>query len=54
MIICFAYLKKMSGIRGNALELIKSNFSNRTHRVHIDNVCLTLLILFVVFLNAQF
>ena len=38
MIICFAYLKHMSGIRGNALKLIKSYFSNRTQCVQIDYV----------------
>ena len=54
MIICFAYWKKYVGICGNALKLIKSYFSNRTQRVQIDNFCLILLILFVVFLKAQF
>ena len=31
-------LKKYVGICGNALNLFKSNFSNRTQRVQIDNV----------------
>ena len=47
----FCILEKYVGICGNALKLIKSYFSNRTQRVQIDNV---LLILFVVFLKAQF
>ena len=38
MIICFAYSKKYVGICGNALTLLKSDFSNRTQRVQIDNV----------------
>ena len=38
MIICFCILEKYVGIRGNALKLINSYFSNRTQRVQIDNV----------------
>ena len=38
MIICLAYSKTYVGIRGIALKLIKSNFSNRTQCVQIDNV----------------
>ena len=34
----FCILEKYVGICGNALELIKSYFSNRTQRVQIDNV----------------
>ena len=34
----FCILKKYVGIRGNALKLIKSYFSNRTQHVQIDNV----------------
>ena len=48
----FCILEISVGIRGNAQKLIKSYFSNRTQRGQIDNVCLILLILFVVFLNA--
>ena len=51
----FCILEKYVGICGNTLKLIKSYFSNRTQRVQIDNVFfLVLLILFVVFLKAQF
>ena len=32
----FCILEKYVGIRGNALKLIKSYFSNRTQRVQID------------------
>ena len=34
----FCILEKYVGIRGNALKLIKSYFSNRTQRVQIDDV----------------
>ena len=34
----FCMLGKSVGFRGNALQLIKSYFSNRTQRVKIDNV----------------
>ena len=34
----FCILEKYVGICGNALQLIKSYFSNRTQRVHTDNV----------------
>ena len=34
----FCILEKYVGIRGNALKLIKSSFSNRTQRVQIDDV----------------
>ena len=34
----FCILEKYDGICGNALKLIKSYFSNRTQRVHLDNV----------------
>ena len=34
----FCILEKYVGIRGNALKLIKSNFSNRTQCVQIDDV----------------
>ena len=34
----FCILEKYVGICGNALKFIKSNFSNRTQRVQIDNV----------------
>ena len=34
----FCILEKYVGIRGNALKLIKSYYSNRTQRVQIDNV----------------
>ena len=34
----FCILEKYVGICGNALKLIKSNFSNRTQRVQIDDV----------------
>ena len=34
----FCILEKYVGICGNALKLIKSDFSNRTQRVQIDNV----------------
>ena len=34
----FCILEKYVGICGNALKLIKSYFSNRTQRVHIENV----------------
>ena len=34
----FCIHEKYGGIRGNALKLIKSSFSNRTQRVQIDNV----------------
>ena len=34
----FCILEKYVGIRGNALKLIKSYFSNRTQRVLIDDV----------------
>ena len=47
----YCILEKHVGICGNALKLIKSYFSNHTQHV-ID--CLTLLILFVLFLKAQF
>ena len=38
MIIFFVFLRNIVGIRGNALKLIKSYFSNRTQRVQIDDV----------------
>ena len=50
----FCIVKKYIGICGNAQKLIKSYFSNHTQHVQIDNVFLTLLMLFVVFLKAQF
>ena len=50
----FCILGKYVGIHGNALNLIKSYFSNCTQRVQIDNVCLTLLIIILVFLRVQF
>ena len=34
----FCILEIYVGICGNALKLIKSYFSNRTQRVHIDDV----------------
>ena len=34
----FCIIEKYVGIRGNALKLIKSYFSNRTQRVQIDDV----------------
>ena len=34
----FFILEKYVGIRGNALKLIKSYFSNRTQRVQMNNV----------------
>ena len=45
----FCILAKYVGICGNALELIKSYFSNRTQLVKIDDVLSDLLILIVVF-----
>ena len=50
----FCILEKYVGIRGNALKLIRSYFSNRTQRVQIDDVLSYLLILFVVFLWDRF
>ena len=54
VIICFAYSRKICRNLCNDLKLMKSYFYNRTQRVQIDNGCLTLLILFVVFIKAQF
>ena len=38
MLHIFVFLEKYVGICGNALKLINSDFSNRTQRVHIDDV----------------
>ena len=54
MIVCFVYSKKYVGICGTALKLIKSYFKNHTQRFKLIIFVLTLLILFVVFLKAQF
>ena len=48
----FYILKKYVVLCGNPLKLIKSCFSNRTQQLIM--FCLILLILFVVFLKAQF
>ena len=50
----FYILEKYVGICGNALKLLKSYFSNRTHRAQIDDVYQILLVLFVLFLRDRF
>ena len=53
MMICFQ-TRKYIGIRGNALKLIKSYFSIVLNVFKLIMFCLTLLILCVMFIMAQF
>ena len=50
----FCILEKYVGICGNALKLIKSYFLTVLNVFKLIMFCLILLILFLVFLNAQF
>ena len=50
----FCILEKYVGIWGNALKLIKSYFLTVLNVFKLIMFCLILLILFVVFLKAQF